>query len=94
MITFLYRWNIAAHEAEEFKSNWKELTEKVKVSCSGFNSAELYEVEGGFIAIGRWQSKEDWQQWKTSLSSHPYRERWRQCRVSGPEEIKISVNIA
>lgn len=93
MIAFLYRWRIPSNEAEEFRSNWKELTEQVQIAYSGFISAELYEVEGGFIAIGRWQSREDWQQWKTLLSKHPYRERWRKCRVSGPEEMKISVSI-
>lgn len=70
----------------DFIQNWKELTEEVKVRF-GMCHAELLQFNQDFVSVTHWPTFEAWDKWKSELSDHPYRIKWRDYKVSEPQML-------
>jgi heme-degrading monooxygenase HmoA len=92
MITFMYRWKIPQDMKEEFLNNWIELTEQVR-NTYGMHTANLYVSGDDFVSITLWEDELSWEHWVQQLKNHPYRNRWREYRVAGPEKLEIVSRI-
>ena len=92
MITFMYRWKIPQDIKEDFFKNWVELTTRVHNEF-GMYTATLYECGEDCVSVTHWPDEESWSKWKEQLKNHPYRNRWRKYRVSGPDRLAVATRI-
>lgn len=95
MITYIYRWNVSKEQTNDFLNDWTSLTNHIKEYKDKYDlgSATLFSTDTGFIAIATWNSRAGWNEWRVDFAEHPAREKWRNARVSGPEEIKHCVQV-
>ena len=90
MTAFIYRWKIPYAMQSEFVQNWKELTEQVKADY-GMRSAELLQFNQEFVSVTHWPTFEAWDKWKSELSDHPYRIKWREYKIG---ELQMLTPVA
>lgn len=83
MPTVQYRWS--KETPKSFPADWGELTEVARVKYGATNATLYLSETGEYVATVQWPSTEAWQKWREEMANHPYRQKYRQYRVSGPE---------
>lgn len=92
-IFFTYCWQIPENLIDDFRREWRELTE-VNINKYGLIKAELFTKDlNTFISMTVWPDEASWKRWKEFDSNHQYRERWRPYRIEGPEKLKLEISI-
>ena len=64
MIRVIYRWEVELENFEEFKTTWREATNRIHQSVPGALGSfmlQAHENESEILTIAKWESFEAWQ---------------------------------
>ncbi len=85
-------WNIPLPLHDEFKRDWRALTEE-NHHARGLVHAVLLETEEQLLSITIWESAEFFSSWRETLREHPLRRKWRAYQTDPPQRIVDVLHI-